>query len=106
MTAGICVLTVRKRQVELGGDKLNLKKDGEFQKWKRLEAEAIQEVLSKAVVDGKRLSDKIGLLDLLLMRIILLPLGECSEAYSRPLTVTPPLIPLRRQSGHTAQVGS
>ena len=64
-------------QVELGGDKLNLKKDGEFQKWKALEAIAKEEVLRKAVVDGKRLSDNIGPLDLLLMRIILLPLGEC-----------------------------
>ena len=64
-------------QVELGGERLNLKKDSDFQAWKRLEAAAMQEVLSKTVVDGKRLSDNIGLLDLLLMRIILLPLGEC-----------------------------
>ena len=69
--------------MELGGDKLNLKKDGEFQKWKRLEAEAMEEVLSKAVVDGKRLSDNIGLLDLLLMRIILLPLGGCLDFQTR-----------------------
>jgi len=72
---------IKKRVVELGGDKLNLKKDRDFAVWKELEKEATREVLSKAVVDGKRLCDRIGLLDLLLMRIILVPLDAVKGVY-------------------------
>ena len=72
---------IKKRVVEMGGDKLNLKKEAQFAEWKQLEKAATQEVLSKAVVDGKRLSDTMGILDVLAMRIILLPLDLVKGAY-------------------------
>jgi len=72
---------IKRRVIELGGDKLNCKRDAEYALWKTFEAQATQEVLKKAVVDGKRLSDTIGLLDLLLMRIVLLPLDCVTSLY-------------------------
>ena len=72
---------IKRRVVEMGGEKLNLKKDGDFAAWKALEAAAKHEVLNKAVVDGKPLSSKIGLLDLLLARILLLPLDVVKGAW-------------------------
>ena len=35
---------IKKRVLELGGDKLNLKKDAEYAKWKLLERSATEEV--------------------------------------------------------------
>ena len=72
---------IKKRVVEMGGDALNLKKEAQYAAYKQLEQAATQEVLSKAVVDGKRLSDSMGILDVLLMRILLLPLDFAKGAY-------------------------
>ncbi len=38
-------------------------------------------MLDKALVDGKRLSDRMGALDLLLMRVILVPLDVFKAIY-------------------------
>ena len=62
--------------------------------WKALEQEASGEVLKKALVDGSRLSDSIGFLDLLLLRILLLPLDLVSRpfSYATPFLVHPFLV--------------
>lgn len=72
---------IKKRIIEMGGDKLNLKRDEQFAQWKEIEKKATQEVLGKALVDGRRLCDTMGLLDVLIMRIVLLPLDCVKTIY-------------------------
>jgi len=76
---------IKKRVVEMGGDAKRSMRWGateaQYAAYKQLEQAATQEVLSKAIVDGKRLSDSMGILDVLLMRILLLPLDFAKGAY-------------------------
>jgi len=73
---------------------LYMHQDRDFGMWKALEQEASGEVLKKALVDGSRLSDSIGFLDLLLLRILLLPLDLVSRpfSYATPFLAHPFLV--------------
>ncbi|EKX39004.1 hypothetical protein GUITHDRAFT_114885 [Guillardia theta CCMP2712] len=65
---------VKNRMQELGSGSLNLKKPKDHAKFKEIEKKAEMEVLERTAVNGIKLSEPVTYFDVLVVRIIVLPL--------------------------------